>query len=118
MDRRMYFVLSDLAVAEHVERSLLLARVDSSRMHFLGKRDADLGDLPQAGTAQKSDIRHGMYVGTCWGAIAGGLRAAGVCWRPGWVGMPVTATVVLRLGGFRAVFGVVTSGALIGSSMP
>jgi len=118
MDRRMYFVLPDLDVAKRVEHDLLLARVDSSRMHFLGKRGADLGDLPEAGTAQKSDIRHGMYVGMCGGGTVGALLGGLLYLRPEWLGIAVNPSAMLLLGGFGAIFGLVTSGLLIGSSTP
>lgn len=118
MDRRMYFVLPDLDVARRVERDLLLARVETSRMHFIGKRGADLGDLPEATHAQKSDIRHGMFVGLCGGAISGALFGGLLCLYPHWLGIAVNPSAVFLLGGFGAIFGVLTSGLLIGSSTP
>ena len=118
MDRRMYFVLPDLHTAQRVERSLLLARVDSSRMHFIGKRGADLGDLPEASHAQKSDIRHGLYVGLCGGALCGALLGGLLCLYPEWLGIAVNPSAVFLLGGFGALFGMLTSGLLIGSSTP
>ncbi|MBK6661025.1 MAG: DUF1269 domain-containing protein [Proteobacteria bacterium] len=118
MERRMYFVLPDLEVAKRVERDLLLARVDSSRMHFIGKRGANLGPLPEASHAQKSDIRHGVYVGLVGGAITGGAFGALLCFNPHWLGIAVNPSAVLLLGGFGALFGAFTSGVLIGSSTP
>ena len=118
MERRMYFVLPDLDTAKRVERDLLLARVDSSRMQFIGKRGADLGDLPEATHAQKSDIRHGIYVGMSSGALCGALLGGLLCLHPEWLGIAVNPSAVFALGGVGAVFGMLTSGFLIGSSTP
>jgi hypothetical protein len=114
----MYFVLPDLDMAKRVERDLLLVRVDSSRMHFIGKRGTDLGDLPEAGNAQKSDLRHGMFIGLSGGAACGALFGGLLCLRPEWLGIAVNPSAVFLLGAFGAVFGLVTSGILIGSSTP
>ena len=55
MNRRMYFVLPDVNMSEQVERDLLLAHIDSGRMHFIGKRGTDLRNLPEA-TDRKSVV--------------------------------------------------------------
>ncbi|MCH8977176.1 MAG: hypothetical protein IH909_06080, partial [Proteobacteria bacterium] len=46
MNRRLYFVLPDVDTSLLVERDLLLAKVNDSLMHFMGKRGTDLKDLP------------------------------------------------------------------------
>jgi hypothetical protein len=66
--RRLYFVLPDVETAHQVESELLLARIEDRHMHFLAKRGVDLGDLPEATVAQKTDLVHGMEVGL----VAGG----------------------------------------------
>lgn len=118
MNRRMYFVLPDLDTARQVERELLLARVDSRRMHFIAKRGTDLGDLPEAGVAQKSDLRHGIWVGLTGGSITGALFGAYLVLRPELLGIHVSPAAVLLLGGVGAIFGMFTSGFLIGASTP
>lgn len=45
MNRRLYFVLPDVEIAQAVEKDMLLARIEDGRMHFLGKRGTDLKDL-------------------------------------------------------------------------
>jgi hypothetical protein len=52
MNRRLYFVLPDVDIALEVERDLLLARVNDSLMHFMGKRGTDMKDLPEATALQ------------------------------------------------------------------
>ena len=57
MNRRLYFVLPDVATSEKVERELLLARIEEDRMHFLSRRGLDLHKLPEADTSQKTDLK-------------------------------------------------------------
>jgi len=71
MRRRLYFVLPDLESAKQVENDLLLARIEERHMHFLARRGTDLGDLPEASVAQKTDFVHGMKIGLVVGAAMG-----------------------------------------------
>jgi hypothetical protein len=118
MNRRLYFVLPDIETSRAVEQDLLLARIEDSRMHFLGPRDLDLGDLPEAGTGQKTDLWHGAMIGGLVGAAVGcGLGY--VLWRfPNLLGMNIASTAVLLVGLLGLVFGVWCGGYLIGSSTP
>lgn len=118
MDRRMYFVLPDVETAGRVEHDLLLARVDDGRMHFLGKHGTDFGDLPEATVFQKSDIRHGLFVGFVTGSILGGLVGVLLVLYPELIGIPINSGVILATGAFGAAFGAATSGFLIGPSTP
>ncbi len=45
MTHRLFFVLPDVTSARQMADDLLLARVEDRRMHFLAKRDTDLGAL-------------------------------------------------------------------------
>ena len=45
MTHRLFFVLPDVTSARQMADDLLLARVEDRRMHFLAKRDRDLGAL-------------------------------------------------------------------------
>jgi hypothetical protein len=74
MKRRLYFVLPDQRSAKAIERELLLARIQPSRIGFLAKSDTSLCDLPRAGPVQSSDLRHGIKVGL----LSGGLTGAAV----------------------------------------
>ena len=63
MRRRLYVVLPDLPSARCTADDLLLARIEDRHMHFLARRDVDLGDLHAASFLQKSDIRHASFIG-------------------------------------------------------
>ncbi|MCG3201523.1 MAG: hypothetical protein NFCOHLIN_01393 [Gammaproteobacteria bacterium] len=116
MRRRLYFVLPDVNVARQVEDDLLLARIESRRMHFLGKRGTDLKDLPEAGLAQKSDLIHGMATGLVAGAIAGALVGLYLFVDPVLGTGPGPAKVLAgALGG--ALFGIWVAG-MVGISTP
>ena len=122
MNRRLYFVLPDVETARRVERDLLLARIEESRMHFVGPRDADPQDLPAASNIQKSDMTHGMFVGSIAGAVTGALTGAllgfALFKNPKWIGIPTNAGAMLLLGAFGTALGLWISGVLIGSSTP
>jgi len=79
MKRRLYFILPDQRAAKEIERELLLARIEPSRIGFLAESDTSLGELPRAGPSHTSDLRHGIKVGLlaggATGAIAGLLLA-------------------------------------------
>jgi hypothetical protein len=76
MRRRLYFVLPDVPAAERIVGDLLLARVEIRHIHCLAKRGTALGELPEAGVAQKTDLVHGAEVGIAWGALAGIIAGA------------------------------------------
>jgi len=71
MSLRLYFLLPDVSTAEQVEKELLLARIESRRMHFMAKKGVSLNDLPAANLAQTSDVVHGVETGIVTGGIAG-----------------------------------------------
>lgn len=74
MRRRLYFMLPDINTAKKIEEELLLAHIDDHHMHFLATMDTKLGDLPKANVLQRTDLLHGMFVGS----VAGGLTGAAV----------------------------------------
>ena len=73
MRRRLYFLLPDVVNAQRVVDDLLLARIDARRIHVLGRRGMDLGDLPEANVLQKTDVVHGAQIGMMLGAALGAL---------------------------------------------
>ena len=81
MRRRLYFVLPDLASARRTADDLLLARIEDRHMHFLGRRDMDLGELHAASILQKTDVRHATFVGAGIGVLIG--AALGVAQKLG-----------------------------------
>ncbi len=115
MSRRLYFVVPDVAIAQQIEKELLLARIDSRRMHFMAKDGTDMGDLPQATLAQKSDVVHGLEVGVVAGGGAGFVAGLGAMM---FMGVSTSAAAIVGvLAMFGAVFGAWVS-AMIGTSIP
>jgi len=116
MRRRLYFLLPDLASAKQSVEDVLLARVEAKHIHVLGRRGADLGDLPEASVFQKTDLVHGAQTGIVLGAIAGAaLGALLVAYPPGAVHLQAVTILVGALIG--ACFGL-WSASLVGASVP
>ena len=118
MNRRLYFILPDVATSRKVEADLLLARIEERRMAFLGKRGVDLQDLPEATSTQKSDLMHGAFIGLFAGGVTG--AAAGLCLYlyPQIIGLDVKQIVILAGAVVGAFLGAWIGGLLIGSSTP
>ncbi len=116
--RRLYFLLPDIRVAHKVVDELLLARVPEKHLHVIAAPGIDLGDLPEATLAQKSDfipaMERGVALGGATGVVAGlvalalpgvvvaggallamGLLGAGMgAWLGGMIGMDAENTHV------------------------
>jgi hypothetical protein len=116
--RRLYFLLPDLGVAHKVVDELLLARVPDKHIHVIAREGTEIGDLPEATLAQKSDfvpaMERGVALGGATGVVAGlvaiatpgvvvaggallamGLVGAGMgAWLGGMIGMDVENTHV------------------------
>lgn len=115
MSRRLYFIVPTVSIAQQIEKELLLARIDSGRMHFMAQEGTDLGDLPEATLAQKSDVVHGLEVGLVAGGGAGFVAGFGAMM---FMGVSSTAAAIMgMLAMFGAIFGAWIS-ALIGTSIP
>lgn len=71
MNRRLYFLLPDVASATRTANDLLLARIEDRRMHFLAKRGTDLGELHEAGYLFKTDLVRGAGMGIALGLLGG-----------------------------------------------
>lgn len=69
--RRLYFLLPDLDVTHKVVQELLLQRIDDRHIHVMAREDMDLGDLPRASLAQRSDFIPGMERGVAFGGATG-----------------------------------------------
>lgn len=119
MKRRLYFVLPNLEVATEVEKELLLARVETGCIHFLGKRGTDLGDLPEATLAQKTDLVHGVQVGLFTGVATGVLIGFIIHFFPDMHGLPIGMEVgiVFVCALIGGIFGAWVA-SMIGSSTP
>lgn len=117
MNRRLYFVLPNVEISRLVERDILLAKISDDRMHFLGKRGTDMQDLPEATSAEKTDLIHGCMVGLMTGAMAGALIGLFLYVLRDYI-FPMELGVVLLFFLLGGVFGIWVSGILIGSSTP
>ena len=73
MNRRLYFLLPDVASATATANDLLLARVEDRRMHFLAKRGTHLGELHEASYLIKTDLMRGTAIGLGLGVLAGAI---------------------------------------------
>jgi len=73
MKRRLYFLLPDVSCTRQIVNELLLARIDSRRIHVIAKEDTSVEGLPEANLFQKSDLIHGLEMGLVIGAFTGAL---------------------------------------------
>lgn len=73
--KRLYFLVPDPATASSMVDELLLARVPEKHIHVVAREGTSLGNLPEAGLAQKSDlipaIERGIGLGGVTGTLAG-----------------------------------------------
>ena len=113
---RLYFLLPDVASANATANELLLARIEDRRMHFLAKRGTDLGPLREASLLQKTDIRHGAYVGMMGGGLLGILVGAILMIYPP-TANPLNPIVILGTAIGGAILGMWMS-TLVAASIP
>ena len=114
--RRLYFVLPDVQSARGMLDEMLLARIDVTHIHFLGRRGQLPPDLPEANVLQKTDVVHGAQLGLIVGGLAG--TAAGlliVAFPPGGISLQLVTVLLAALLG--AVFGAWAS-SMAASSVP
>lgn len=73
--RRLYFLVPDIATAHSIVDELLLARLAEKHIHVIAREGTPLGNLPEAGLAQKTDlipaIERGLGFGGATGTLAG-----------------------------------------------
>src|SRR5262245_58284368 len=116
MNRRLYFLLPDLSSAERTFNDLLLARIETRRVHFLARRDLPLGNLPEASFLQKTDTVHGAETGMAIGGIAGVIGGAiAVAFPPEGSSLQMVTVLVTGIAG--AVFGTWVA-SMVGTAVP
>jgi LytS/YehU family sensor histidine kinase len=94
---------------------LLLARIESRRIHVVAREDTRLGDLPTANLLQRSDFVHGIEVGFALGGATGILAGlVAVAFPPEGVVLGGWTLLVCALAG--ALIGAWASG-MIGSDL-
>ena len=103
--RRLFFLAPDVPSAHALVDSLLLARIPDKHIHVLAREGTPMGDLPEAGVAQRSDlipaIERGAAAGGATGLVAGLVAVA----LPGMAIIP----------GGGLVIALAAAGALVGS---
>jgi hypothetical protein len=107
MNRRLYFMLPDTESAHAMMNDLLLARVNSNRIHFLAKPGVEIGDLPAASIVERTDFLEGWEIGTLLGGLLGLVAGLMAVWIPPWpfenpvplLAIPICIVVGLVAGG-------------------
>lgn len=116
MLKRLYYVLPDVYHATHMFHDLLLAQVEARHVHVIAKEGTDLGDLPEAGINQRTDVLHGAGQGILYGGITGGVIGLYVYSFPP-EGMAVSLVAILLMALLGAIFGT-WAASLIGLDVP
>lgn len=73
--RCLYCLVPDIPTAHAIVDELLLAHVPEKHLHLIAREDTELGSLPHASLAQKTDlipaIERGLGLGGVTGTLAG-----------------------------------------------
>jgi hypothetical protein len=85
MKIKLEFLLSDLKAANIACEKMLLARVENSNIHFLAKKDTDLGQLEGATAIEKTNMINEAGRGVLIGAGLGLLGGVYVLAVPAWI---------------------------------
>jgi hypothetical protein len=114
--RRIYFLVPNVASARAIVDDLLLARIEERHLHIVAREDTPLGNLPEAGVAQKSDLVPALQRGVAAGGVTGLLAGAlAVTFPP--AGLVLGGGAVLGMTLFGAGFGAWMS-SMVGVGLP
>lgn len=69
--RRLFFLLPHVESCQAVVAELEKAGVPERHLHVVASLEQRLGDLPEAGVLQKTELLHGLVWGLGLGALAG-----------------------------------------------
>lgn len=116
MNRRLYFMLPNVASAERTADDLLLARIEDRRMHFVARSGTHLGKLHEAGYSIRNDLLRGAEVGLISGGVLG-LVIGIVLYAIQPVGIVLQPVVILAMGVLFAVLGAWFS-SMVGVALP
>lgn len=112
--RRIYFLVPDIETTRQIVDELLLQRVEERHIHVLGKRGADLENLPEASFLQKTDFVPALEQGVALGGVTGLLAGLAAVALPTGLVLGGGAVLALSLAG-AGVGGMASS--MIGSSI-
>ena len=116
MNRRLYFMLPNIASAEKTADDLLLARFEDKRMHFMAKPGTHLGKLHEAGYSIRNDLLRGAEVGLVTGGLFG-LVLGVVLYATQPVGIALQPVIILAMAVLFGVLGAWSS-SMIGIALP
>ena len=116
MNRRLYFMLPNVASAERTANDLLLARIEDKRMHFMARPGTHLGALHEAGYSIRNDLLRGAEVGLVSGSLLG-LVIGTVLYVTQPIGITLQPVVILAMGLLFGLFGAWSS-SMVGIALP
>jgi len=116
MNRRLYFMLPNVASAEKTANDLLLSRVGDNQMHFVATPGTHLGQLHEAGYGLRHDLLRGAEVGLIAGGVFG-LVVGIALYATQPLGVVLQPVIVLAMGLLFALFGAWSS-SMIGIALP
>lgn len=115
-NRRIYFLLPNVESAKAIVDELLLARIEERHIHIVAREGTPLGDLPEAGAAQSSDLIPAMEKGAIAGGITGVLAGVlAVTFPP--AGLVLGGGALLGFTAFTTGFGTWMAG-MVGVGSP
>jgi hypothetical protein len=117
MHSRIYWLLPDLESAQRTMDDLLLARIESRRIHFVAREGTDMTGLHAASVLQTSDVIRSAEMGLIIGAGVGALLGVLVAIYYPIVGDTPQWGLAAALAVAGAIFGTWTS-TMIGVSTP
>jgi hypothetical protein len=119
MNRRLYFILPDVASAHSTLDDLLLARINAKRIHFLAKPGTKMGDLPgviiSARSALIKDWEIGIGVGALIGLVLGLIIMSVSVW---WHTQPLPTFLTLAIGTLVGLIGGGLWTAVVATTVP
>lgn len=114
--RRIYFLVPDVESTTAIVDELLLARIEQRHIHIVAREGTPLGELPEAGVAQSTDLIPALESGVIAGGVTGLLAGVlAVTFPP--AGLVLGGGAVLGLTAVSAGFGAWMAG-MVGVGLP
>lgn len=114
--RRIYFLVPNVDSATAIVDELLLARIEERHIHIVANENTPLGELPEAGIAQSTDLIPALEKGVLAGGVTGLLAGVlAVTFPP--AGLVLGGGALLGLTALSAGFGAWMAG-MVGIGLP